>query len=384
MSQRLNLPWQQLWHEKMKLLAAVAGILVSVVLMWMQLGLMQSLFASAVVFHKSLDGDLIVIHRQYEHLLHSRQFSSRLLYRLSGSAAVQQVSALYLSASEWKNPWNGEMRAIQCYGVETDRLPMRLPGLTAQAAALRQTDAFLFDSRSRPRFGEVLRSLQQGGDVELEINRRRMSLAGLTELGASFGVDGNIIVSHANFLRLFPQRQSGAVDVGVVRLRSGADATAAQREFQDFLGREVLVLTPEEFVHLELSYWRTATPIGIVFSTGTIVGFLIGFIVVYQILYTDVTNHLPQFATLKAMGFSNGYLYRLVMSQSLYLALLGYIPGSLLAGVLYAGLRAVTQLPLQLTWWRGIGLLAATVAMCLFSGLLAIRRLSAADPADVF
>jgi putative ABC transport system permease protein len=144
------------------------------------------------------------------------------------------------------------------------------------------------------------------------------------------------------------------------------------------------VLTRPEFAEVELLYWRTATPIGIVFTSGTIVGFFIGFIVVYQILFTDVTNHLPHFATMKAMGFSDGYLRRLVLNQALQLAVLGYVPGSLLAAGLYKALKNVTLLPMEVTPARTVGLLLATVAMCMFSGLLAVRKLTRADPADVF
>ena len=204
------------------------------------------------------------------------------------------------------------------------------------------------------------------------------------DLGASLGVDGNLIVSHANFLRLFPEREPSEIDVGVVKLRPGLTPAAVQTSFQELLGKEVKVLTKEQFAEVEQLYWRTATPIGIVFTSGTVVGFFIGFIVVYQILYTEVTNHLPNYATMKAMGFSNGYLYQVVLNQALQLAILGYVPGSLISAGLYAAQRKVTLLPLQIATLRAAGLLTATVVMCMFSGMLAVRKLTKADPADVF
>jgi putative ABC transport system permease protein len=384
MSQRIPLSWLQLKHEKMKLFAAVAGVMVSVVLMWMQLGLMKALFASAVVFHGSLGGELIVVHSQYEHLLHSKPYSSRLLYRLRGSPDVQETFSIYLAMVEWKNPWNGEMRSMQCYGVDTNKPSMELPGLADQVHELRKTDAFLYDRKARPRYGNVVAAVGRNELIEPEINRRRMTLTGLVELGASFGADGNILVSHANFLRLFPSRKPGSIDVGVVKLRPGVSIESAQQTFQNMLGKEVRVLTREEFKEVELVYWQAATPIGIIFSAGTVVGFFIGFIVVYQILYTDVTNHLPQYATMKAMGFSNAYLYRLVLEQSFQLAMMGYVPGTLVAAGLYAALRKVTLLPLFLDPGRGAALAVVTVLMCMFSGMLALRKLASADPADVF
>jgi len=384
MSQRIALSWLQLRHEKMKLFAAVAGVMVSVILMWMQLGLMKALFASAVRFHGSLNGELVLVHSQYEHLLHSKPFSSRLLYRLLGSSAVDDVFAISMAPSEWKNPWNGEMRSVQCYGIETDQPCLSISGLPEQLQELRSTDQFLYDRGSRPRFGDVIGAVERKEPVEPEINRRRMILSGLVDLGASFGVDGSILVSHANFLRLFSERKPGMIDVGVVRLRDTSLLPELQKQFQEQLGKEVSVLTVEQFKDRELRYWKSATPIGVIFTAGTVVGFFIGFIVVYQILYTDVTNHLPQYATMKAMGFSNGYLYRLVLEQSLQLAVLGYIPGTFITALLYAGLQKATQLPLELDLTRGVALIAVTVMMCAFSGVLAVRKLASADPAEVF
>ena len=174
------------------------------------------------------------------------------------------------------------------------------------------------------------------------------------------------------------------IDLGIVRLSPDADLLKLQKEFQSLLGKEVKVITRDEFKAIELRYWKTATPIGIIFSAGTVVGFFIGFIVVYQILYTDVTNHLPHYATMKAMGFSNSYLYRLVMGQSFYLAALGFVPGTIVAAVLYHVLGKATLLPLELSVPRGISLCIVTLLMCFVSGALAMRKLAAADPADVF
>jgi putative ABC transport system permease protein len=384
MSQRIPLAWLQLRHEKMKLFAAVAGVMVSVVLMWMQLGLLQALFSSAVEFHGSVNGELIVIHGQYEYLLRNQPFSSRLLHRLLGSPHVKEIYPIYTQPLEWKNPWTGEVRTIQCYGIDTDKPAMNLPMLAGQMSKLRQTDVFLYDRKARPGYGPVLEEFARGTTVEPEINRRKMTMVGLIELGPSFGADANIIVSQANFLRLVAGRSSGQIDFGVIKLQPGSDVAKLQSQFQAILGNEVDVLTRDELCQRELVYWRRATPIGVVFTTGTFVGFFIGFIVVYQILYTDVTTHLPHFATMKAMGFSDGYLFRMVISQSLQLAILGFVPGSLIAGVLYTGLRSMTQLPLRLEFNRGIFLLAATILMCTISGALAIRKLRTADPADVF
>jgi putative ABC transport system permease protein len=384
MGQRIPLSWLQLVHERMKLLAAIAGVMVSVVLMWMQLGLMNALFASAVVFHDQIEGDLFVVHSQYESLLRSKHFSSRLLHRLRGAEVVRDVYPVSFGLADWKSPSDGQSKSIQVYGIETESCTINAPGVAERLVALRDPDTFLFDRLARPGYGDIAGADARGETLITEINRRRMRLTGITELGASFGVDGNLIMSHANFLRMFPQRTQGVIDVGIVRLQPGTDIYQARDEFRTLLGKEVRVVDRDEFKAIELKYWKTATPIGIIFSAGTVVGFFIGFIVVYQILYTDVTNHLPHFATMKAMGFSNAYLYRLVLGQSFYLAVLGFVPGTVLAAALYHVLRKATLLPLVLAPGRGVALCLVTLGMCFISGALAMRKLASADPADVF
>ena len=170
----------------------------------------------------------------------------------------------------------------------------------------------------------------------------------------------------------------------MIRLRPGADLPALRDHFQREMPDEVLILSRSEFEAFELRFWKTNAPVGFIFTMGTVVGFFIGFIVVYQILHTDVTNHLPQYATMKAIGFTDNFLLRLVLKQALYLSALGYVPGSLLAIGFYQVMRAGTGIPIKPTLERGVFLLVLTILMCFLSGALATRKLRAADPADVF
>jgi putative ABC transport system permease protein len=114
------------------------------------------------------------------------------------------------------------------------------------------------------------------------------------------------------------------------------------------------------------------------------VGFLVGFVVVYQILYTEVTNHLPQYATLKAMGFSDGYLLKVVFSQALLLSVLGYFPGFVLALGLYRVATNAIQMQFEMTLQRAVLVFCLTVVMCCLSAMMAINRIRTADPAEVF
>jgi putative ABC transport system permease protein len=216
------------------------------------------------------------------------------------------------------------------------------------------------------------------------VNARRIKVVGTTTIGASFQVEGNLVTSDANFIRLFPERSPGAIDVGVVRLRPGADPRHVQADLQRIYGSDLLVLTIDEFTARETDYLLRTRPIGFIFSVGTVVAFFVGFAIVYQVLFSDVNNHLPQYATLKAIGYADSYLRMIVLQEGIILSLLGYFPGAVLASGLYALTAKAQGLPMQMTITRAVLIFTLTIVMCSFSGLLAMRKLRQADPADVF
>lgn len=384
MAQRLPLAWKQLTFERMKLLTAVAGVMVAVMLMWVQLGILAALYDGATVVHRNLNADLVVLHPLSETMNQVKPFSVRTLYRVRGHPDVTAVGELLVGPVQWRNPDTGEQKQIQVYGINPEEGWLRLPGMSEHAVALREDDTFLFDRRSRNVFGTVVAALERGENFEAELSQRRMRAVGLTNLAASFGQQGSVVTNRANFLRTHPGHPPEQVHVGLVRLRPGADVAVVQACFQQELAPEAIVMTPAELTAFELRFWKTNAPVGFVFTMGTVVGFFIGFIVVYQILYTDVTNHLPHYATMKAMGFADGFLLRLVIRQGLILALLGYVPGSLFAIAFYQVVQAGTSIPVTPTWDRAGLLFVLTCLMCLLSGAMATRRLRSADPADVF
>ncbi len=256
--------------------------------------------------------------------------------------------------------------------------------MVESARRLHAADTCLFDLRVRPEFKRVAEKLTDGEPLVAEINGRRIWVVGTTAIGASFAVDGNLVTSDANFARLFPGRPTSSIDVGVVRLRPGVDRQQVKLELQARYGADLLVLTIDEFADRARDFLLRSRPINFIFGLGAAVGFLIGFAIVYQMLFTDVSNHLPQYATLKAIGYSDRYLRRIVLQESVILSLLGFLPGAGLAWGLYAVTVKATNLPLRMTWDRGALIFGLTVVMCGLSGLVAMRKLRQADPADVF
>ena len=147
---------------------------------------------------------------------------------------------------------------------------------------------------------------------------------------------------------------------------------------QEFLGFQA------KFAQLEIDHWATTTPIGYVFSFGVIMGLVVGAIIVYQILYADVQDHLQEYATLLAMGYNHRYLSGVVLQEAVVLAILGFLPGLAISIGLYRVSADATQLPMAMSANSAIAVFVLTLVMCVFSGLLALRRLKSVDPAEVF
>jgi putative ABC transport system permease protein len=384
MSQRIPLAWSQLTFQRMKLVTALAGVMVAVMLMWIQLGILAALYDSATVVHRNLLADLVLVNPLSETMNQVKPLSTRILYRTRGHPWVAAVGELLIGPAEWRNPFTGEKKQIQVYGLEPEEDWINLPGIREYARELRAEDTFLYNRRSRAVFGPVVAALDGGERFEVELSHRRMRAVGLTSMAASFGQQGNLITNRANFLRLHPGHPPEQVHVGMIRVRPEADVVAAQASLRRLLGADALVLTPREFVDFELRFWKSNAPVGFIFTMGTAVGFFIGFIVVYQILYADVTHHLPYYATMKAMGFPDGFLLKLVIREGMILSILGYLPGTLLAILFYQLIQAATSIPVTPTWDRAWKLFVLTCLMCFFSGVMATQRLRSADPADVF
>jgi putative ABC transport system permease protein len=378
------LAWRQLVRERVRLVVALAGVAFAVVLMFMQLGFRTALFDSAVRFHSHLKGDVFLISPRSSYLAQMQSFTQRRLYQAAGFPDVQGVSAVYTASGLWRTPDSREIHRLFVAGFDPDQSPLDLPGVQAHRDALRLPDTVLFDADSRPIYGPVVARFAADETVRAEVQNREVSVVGLFRLGTSFGIDGTLVTSDLNFLRLFPSRQNGLIQIGVIQLKPGADTASVRDRMAAALPHDVEVLTKEGFKQREKNYWANAEPIGYVFTFGAIMGFVVGMVIVYQVLFSDVSDHLAEYATLKAMGYRDSYLIRVVLSQAVVLAVLGYLPGMAASQQLYRLTNKATHLPMTLGVTVGSGVLALTIVMCAVSGMIAVRKIRSADPADIF
>ncbi|MBD0308543.1 MAG: FtsX-like permease family protein [Microcoleus sp. T1-bin1] len=384
---KIPLAWAQLTREKMRLVIALAGIGFADLLMFMQFGFRDALFESSVSFHSKLKGDIFLINTQSTALIAMKSFPQRRLYQVLSFNGVRAISPVYLGFGLWKNPDPNKRntRQLMVIGFDPTHPILDLPEIQNNLHKIKISDVVLFDQASRPEFGPVVEYFKQGKPVETEVDNRRVRVEGLFALGASFGADGNLVTSDLNFLRIFATRRTrGLIDVGVVNLEPGTDVKAVVDKMRATLPKDVRILTKEEFVEFERKYWEESTAIGFVFTLGAAMGFIVGIVIVYQILYTDVTDHLPEYATLKAMGYKDIYFLGVVFQEAMILAILGYLPGFGVSVVLYSLGRSATSLPMYMTLTKVITVFVMTVIMCSVSGAIAVRKLQAADPADIF
>jgi putative ABC transport system permease protein len=269
-------------------------------------------------------------------------------------------------------------------GFDPEKPAFDLPEVNSQLNKVKIPDTVLFDRASRGEYDEVINQIEQGKTITTEIERTTITIGGLFKLGASFQDDGALITSEQNYMRLFPRKQPGMVSLGVINLEEGKDAEEARTYLNAYLPDDVKAYTYEEYVDAELNYIQSSTAIGFVFSLGTMMGFIVGIVIVYQVLSTDVNDHMAEYATFKAMGYRNSYLLGVVFEEALILSIIGFIPSVAVAVELYRVTAMATALPIVMPASRAVFVLILNIIMCGISGAIATRKLQSADPADIF
>ena len=381
---QIPLSWMLLTRQPVRLLVALAGISFAGILMFMQLGFRDGLFDASVTVHRLFDADLVLISPRSASSVRMSGFPRRRLIQTLADPSVEGVTPVHWGLMLWRNPETRRNRAILALGFNPDDPFFLDPGLAEQSGVLKQKGRILFDRLSRPEFGPIADWYNDGRVVETEIAGNRVRVEGLVSLGTSFGADGNLLTSTETFLDLMPQKSPGGIEVGLIRLQPGTDPDLAVERLQQRLPDDVTVLTKQGFIDFEQNYWKSSTSIGFIFTLGAAMGFVVGCVIVYQVLYTDVSDHLPEYATLMAMGYRVSHLLGVVMREGFYLAALGYVPAYIAGQGLYWFVRDATKLPVGMDPARAITVLVMILVMCMLSSLLAMRRLIDADPAEIF
>jgi putative ABC transport system permease protein len=376
---------RNLTADKWRLARSICGIAFAALLMMMELGFRNAFIDSMLLAVRQLDADILLISKLKYEFDRNAPFPLRRLYQARAVSGVASARALYAerTSSIWKNPQTQQSYAVQVFAFDPDEPVFLLPEVNASLAALRMPDALMADRRARSFIGQAVRG------TNTELARRKVRVVGTFSLGPNFFADGTVIMGDRNFAMLLADRSGEEahlpdVEVGVVKIRPGYDVEAVQRALQKAMPEDISVLTKAELVDREAGFHARVSPVGPIFGVGVLVGFAVGMMISYQVIMADLADQLPQYATMKAMGYHNGALVAVVLQQAVLYALVGYGAAWIVCDLVFRGLSEIALLPMEMSASLTAISLLLTVSMCIASALVAVRRVIAADPAEVF
>ena len=380
---RSLLAWYDLLHHKKRFVTSLLGVAFAVFLIFVEVGFLNGVYDSQTDLITRFNADLILVNRLKEDVRPLLPFSRGRLLQAAGHEAIAEAYPLYVDSGRWKNYDEHLTHFALTIGFDPSYPVLDIPEIAEYQEQLKLPETALFDAKSRQLYGAV------GVGTEAELERRKIRVIGEFRMGPDFRTDGTVIMSDLNFLRYFPnpasdQPDPDRIEFGLLKIKPGYDSTLVRRQLETLLTDEVSVLTKEEMIERTRQFWKRSKSVGTVFGMGAVVGFVIGVIICYQILFNDISDNYPQYATLKAMGYSNFYLVELVLKKALLLSLFGFLPGWLLSASLYSVLERSTGIRMWLTWDRGLTVLGMSVGMCVLAGLLAIFKVVRADAAELF
>lgn len=401
------LAWKNLVHNKVRTAVALAGVGFAVILMFMQLGFLGAVRKTATQIYDELEFDLMLRSPTYFHLTDPRTFPRERIYQAASLPEVQDAKAFYLGLTEWQAPqpentkpgdYQGEWRGIICMGTAPANPAFKPTEIREKVRRLTDSRFLLIDRKTKDDFGprDGVQFGPQDIGVKTVLGKERFEIVETFELGTGLAANGACITNPDGFAKACYWQPLHQVNFGLVSLAEGADLEGIRAELQELLGpiqengpptaipADVEVLTRDEVRRREEQRWVEEMPLGQIFKLGVWVALFVGVAIVYQVLSTDIANMMGEYATLKAMGYTNGYLTSVVLHQSVLLALIGYVPSILISWGLYHLVSHYSGMPMAMSFTIALIVLGLAVVMCVVSGLAALRKLFQADPADLF
>ena len=393
------LAWSQLSHQKVRLLVATTGVCFANILMFTQVGLLKMLTEGTTKLHESLGGDLFLVSSFSPTLRWNTSFPRAYIYQASAVNGIANAVPIYLGTGEWVNPQyflatnkdDSSLKTMSRFGKQVRIIAfnpvkskaLNLPDVKRQINKLKIPNSVLYDSQSQTSLGEVPQIFTERGKVTTVVDNHRTHIVGLFEMGSTLFTNGNVIMSDWNYAQRRGDEILNQVNIGTIFLKPEANINTVKAKLKAILPPDIEIHTREELIEKEQKF-ESSEPNGIVLRFGTAVGFVVGVIIVYQVLYSDINDHISEYATLKAMGYSDNYLLFVVIQEAVILAVMGFLPGFISSVGLYQLLVTLTKIPLAMRASVAIQVFVLTVFMCTISGTIATNKLRSADPADIF
>jgi len=376
---------RNLLADRRRLLRALAGIAFAVLLMMVELGFRTAFIGSMLLPIQQLDGDLMLVSSAKYEFGRRTPFLRRLFYEARSVPGIASVRPLYLErrTAVWKNPQTHELFGIQVFAFNPDEPVFLLPEVADNLEALRQPDTVMVDRRARSSLG------QASAGMQTELSRHRVKVIGTFRLGPSFFSDGTAIMSDRNFFKLFGVQSPNStelpdVEIGVIKVSPGQRTLDVQHALRAALPGSVMILTKAELIDREARFHMQVSPVGPIFNVGTLVGFAVGILICYQILFSELSDQLSQYATLKAMGYYNTFVVKVVLQQAVFYAVLAYIVAWTACYLIFRVVGEIALIPLHMSVGLTVTSLVLALIMCVGAALIAVRRAIATDPAELF
>ncbi|MCE5335959.1 MAG: hypothetical protein LLG06_15365 [Desulfobacteraceae bacterium] len=375
---KVFLATSMLIHNRRRMALSLGATAFTVLIMFMEMGFFNGINDSQSLLAGAFNADLIMMSDRSVHMNKFNRFNRVRLQQGLAFPEVSEVIPVYKGIVTLENKETKQSRLIFLLAFPPDAAPLDIGLSPSVLNELKKPGTILFDSRSRAIYGGMER------DQIVTVDGRDCRVAGFFDFGPNFSNDGTILMGQGTFLQYRPPSSRDQVSYGLIRTKPGVDVQSLKKDILRNLPPDIILLTPEEMRQREVRYTITAVPIGAIFGVGLVIGFFIGVMICYQILYNEIADHMPQYATLKAMGFSEKYLFRLVIRQSLLVSLLGFVFGMGFSFILYVAIEASTGILMFMTLGRIAIILTLTVTMCTIAGILAVKKVTSSDPAEVF
>ncbi|MCJ2077062.1 hypothetical protein MKK68_15610 [Methylobacterium sp. E-016] len=385
-----RLAYRQLTHRGAKLLGALLGVMVAVVLMFTQLGFKGALYDSGVAIAQAFDGQIVLTSPGFKTMSFNPPWMSRsLLYDARTVPGVRSAAPLYASTVQVANPSDGNFLTTWLYAFAPDQPVFTLPEVNEAIPRITLPQTAIIDRRSRYELGRVADQFIRSGDLDLVLPAPAAAtqfvfhIAGSFAVGPTISADGNIITSDLNFFR-YLRVPLDRVSMGIVKVEVGADPEVVKAALARRLGPNARVFLKPEFIENEIGFYAFRTPIGFIFNIGLAVGIFVGIVFISQVLHGIINDNMREYAALRAIGYGQSFFVYLVAYIAVALAVATYFPSILITLVIYSVAASVTKLPLDLKTQYLAMVLAIVVAMGLTAAMFSTKKLKRADPVDLF
>jgi len=368
---------RNLFHDKVRFAVTLTGIVFALVLIIVQFGLFLGFTTTTSNNIDHSNADLWIVFRGVAYFDTGRNFSEQKLYRVLATPGVERAEKYMQSFGRWKRP-DGRVESVQVIGFHPGSglgEPWNL--VQGSTADLKQEDSVLVDELYREKLG-----VQKVGD-RVEIGDHRARVAGFTRGIRSFTTSPFVYATFNSSLDYTnPTSSEDSTAYILVKAKPGVSPKDLQEKLRARL-TDVDVYTTGEFSRKTRFYWMFTTGAGLAVLTAALMGLIVGVAVVAQTIYAATMDHIREYGTLKAMGATNRYLYRVLIEQAVWSAVLGYALAMVVAHFIVEG-SAKGGAVILMPWSMSAGMLVLAVVMCIAAALVSINKVTKIDPAMVF